>query len=65
MSEEKNIASIRLAIKIENDYVWIKPDDLHELEKFGEWSLFLHMDLNSEIKFYAGKEDKKYRQMFT
>jgi hypothetical protein len=65
MSEEKNIASIRLAIKIKDDYLWIEPNDLHELGNFGEWTLFLHMDKNSVINFYAGKEDKKYRQMFS
>ena len=30
MTEEKSIASIRLAIKINEDYLWINPDDLHE-----------------------------------
>ncbi|MFO8018696.1 MAG: hypothetical protein R6U96_08685 [Promethearchaeia archaeon] len=49
MSEEKNIASIRLAIKIKDDYLWIEPNDLHELGNFGEWTLFLHMDKNSVI----------------
>lgn len=65
MSEEKSIASIRLAIKLNGDYIWIEPNDLYELGKFGEWNLFLHMDKNSEVVFYAGKEENKYRQMFS
>ncbi|MHA1488795.1 MAG: hypothetical protein ACTSRI_03975 [Promethearchaeota archaeon] len=65
MSEEKSIASIRLAIKLNGDYTWIEPKNLYELGEFGEWSLFLHMDKSSEIIFYAGKEEKKYSQMFS
>lgn len=61
MSEEKSIASIRLAIRLNGDYTWIEPNDLHELGEFGEWSLFLHMNKSSEIIFYAGKEEKEYR----
>ena len=65
MSKEKNIASIRIAIKLNGDYIWIKPKDLYEVGQFGVWSLFLHMDENSEIIFYAGKEENKFRQMFS
>jgi hypothetical protein len=65
MSKEKSIASIRIAIKLNGEYIWIKPDDLHEIGQFGEWHLFLHMDKNSEIIFYAGKEENRYRQMFS
>jgi hypothetical protein len=65
MSEEKSIASIRLALKLKGHYTWIEPNVLHELGEFGEWSLFLHMDKTSEIIFYAGKEENKYRQMFS
>ncbi len=64
MSKEKSIASIRIAINLNGDYIWIKPTDLYELGQFGEWSLFLHMDENSEMIFYAGKEENKFRQMF-
>ncbi len=64
MSKEKSIASIKLAIKYNGDYIWLEPNVLHELGKFGEWSLFLYMNKNSEILFYAEKEENKYRQMF-
>ena len=56
-SEEKSIASIRLSIKLNGDYTWIEPNDLHELGKFGEWNLFLHMDKTSETLF--NKENAK------
>ncbi|MGV9173561.1 MAG: hypothetical protein ACOC44_10650 [Promethearchaeia archaeon] len=39
MTEEKNVASVRLAIKIKDDYLWIGSTDLYELGKFGEWML--------------------------
>lgn len=65
MSKEKSLASIRIAISLNGDYIWIEPKDLHELGQFGDWSLFLHMNENSEIIFYAGKEENKFRQMFS
>ncbi|MGQ4874615.1 MAG: hypothetical protein ACP6IY_11155 [Promethearchaeia archaeon] len=57
--------SLRLAINIGGEYIWIKPKNIYDIGKLGDFRLFLYVDENSEIIFYYGKEDNKYRQMFS
>ena len=70
MSEEKKnfeLAELKLAIKIKNEWIWLNPGDLHELEDFGNWRLFLLMEHDGGLKISAGEKERpeEYQPYFS